>query len=118
MMGSLGHNMGFAQFLKLRMRGRPAWFARRTYYLLQMPGWSRRLRMMIDWTFGLLFRPDIVKVGLDTETASLLRELGLGDADAASPKKAARAEVCDCYRGSMRYEKRVRRLWNHPSLPP
>ena len=83
MMGSLGHNMGFGQFLKIRMRGFPAWFARRTYYLLQMPGWSRRLRMMIDWTFGLLLRPDIVKVGLDSETASLLRELGLGDADAA-----------------------------------
>jgi NADH dehydrogenase len=79
MMGSLGHNMGFAQFLKLRMRGRPAWFARRTYYLLQMPGWSRRLRMMIDWTFGLLFRPDIVKVGLDTESASLLREVAIRD---------------------------------------
>jgi hypothetical protein len=31
--------------------------------------------MMIDWTFGLLFRPDIVKVGLDSETASLFREL-------------------------------------------
>ena len=72
--------MGFAQFLKLRMHGFPAWFIRRTYYLLQMPGWSRRLRMMIDWTFGLLFRPDIVKVGLDSETALLLRELGLGDA--------------------------------------
>ena len=67
MMGSLGHNMGFGQFLKIRMRGFAAWFARRTYYLLQMPGWSRRLRMMIDWTFGLLFRPDIVKVGLDSE---------------------------------------------------
>ena len=80
MMGSLGHYMGFAQFLKLRMHGFPAWFIRRTYYLLQMPGWSRRLRMMIDWTFGLLFRPDIVKVGLDSETASLLRELRLSDA--------------------------------------
>ena len=79
MMGSLGHNMGFAQFLKIRMRGRPAWFARRTYYLLQMPGWSRRLRMIIDWTFGLLFRPDVVKVGLDTETASLLREVAIRD---------------------------------------
>jgi NADH dehydrogenase len=78
MMGSLGHYMGFAQFLKLRMHGFPAWFIRRTYYLLQMPGWSRRLRMMIDWTFGLLFRPDIVKVGLDSETALLLRELELG----------------------------------------
>ncbi len=39
--------------------------------------------MIIDWTFGLLLRPDIVKVGLDSETASLLRELGLRDADAA-----------------------------------
>ena len=77
MMGSLGHYMGFAQLLKLRMHGFPAWFIRRTYYLLQMPGWSRRLRMMIDWTFGLLFRPDIVKVGLDSETALLFRELRL-----------------------------------------
>ena len=80
MMGSLGHYRGFAQLLKLRMHGVPAWFIRRTYYLLQMPGWSRRLRMMIDWTFGLMFRPDIVKVGLDSETALLLRELRLGDA--------------------------------------
>ena len=79
MMGSLGHNSGFGQFLKVRLHGFPAWFARRTYYLLQMPGWSRRLRMMIDWTFGLLLRPDIVKVGLDSETASLLREVVLSD---------------------------------------
>jgi NADH dehydrogenase len=87
MMGSLGHYMGFAQFLKLRMHGFPAWFIRRTYYLLQMPGWSRRLRMMIDWSFGLLFRPDIVKVGLDSETALLLRELGLGDAATGRPEE-------------------------------
>src|SRR5437762_4552673 len=26
---------------------------------LAAPGWSRRLRIMIDWTFSLLFRPDI-----------------------------------------------------------
>jgi len=29
---------------------------------------------MIDWTFALLFRPDVVKISLDTEAASLLRE--------------------------------------------
>jgi hypothetical protein len=74
MMGSLGHNIGFAQMLKVRVHGFPAWFFRRTYYLLQMPGWSRRLRMMIDWTFGLLLRPDIVKVRLTSEAASLLCE--------------------------------------------
>jgi NADH dehydrogenase len=81
MMGSLGHYMGFAKFLKLQIHGFPAWFIRRTYYLMQMPGWARRLRMMIDWTFGLLFRPDIVKVGLDSETALLLREMTLSETD-------------------------------------
>src|SRR5579883_273490 len=80
MMGSLGHSKGFGQLFKVRVRGLPAWFIRRTYYLLQMPGWGRRLRIMIDWTFALLFRPDIVKVGLDSETALLLREVALGEA--------------------------------------
>jgi NADH dehydrogenase len=74
MMGSLGHSKAFGQLLKMRVHGVLAWFVRRTYYLLQMPGWSRRLRIMIDWTFALLFRPDIVKISLDTEEAWLLRE--------------------------------------------
>ena len=64
----------------IRFRGFPAWFIRRTYYLLQMPGWGRKLRIVIDWTLALLFRPDVVKVSLDSETASLLREVALGEA--------------------------------------
>ncbi|MFZ1933749.1 MAG: NAD(P)/FAD-dependent oxidoreductase [Thermoguttaceae bacterium] len=75
MMGSLGHCKAFGQLLKVRVRGFLAWFVRRTYYLLQMPGWGRRLRIMIDWTFALLFGPDIVKIGLDSETALLLHEV-------------------------------------------
>jgi NADH dehydrogenase len=74
MMGSLGHNKAFGQLLGVRVYGALAWFVRRTYYLLQMPGWSRRLRIMIDWTFALLFRPDIVKINLDSEVAELLNE--------------------------------------------
>jgi NADH:ubiquinone reductase (H+-translocating) len=74
MMGSLGHSKAFGQLLKVRVRGFLAWFVRRTYYLLQMPGWVRRLRIMIDWTFALLFPPDIVKISLDSEAAMILRE--------------------------------------------
>jgi NADH dehydrogenase len=74
MMGSLGHSKAFGQLLKMRIHGVLAWFVRRTYYLLQMPGWSRRLRIMIDWTFASLFRPDIVKISLDREEAWLHRE--------------------------------------------
>jgi NADH dehydrogenase len=78
MMGSLGHSKAFGQFFSARLYGGLAWFMRRTYYLMQMPGWSRRLRIMIDWTFALLFRPDIVKVSLDSEEALLLREAAGG----------------------------------------
>jgi NADH dehydrogenase len=78
MMGSLGHSRAFGQLLKLRVYGVAAWFVRRTYYLLQMPGWSRRLRIMIDWTFAMLFRPDIVKISLDSETVSLVRRAAAG----------------------------------------
>ncbi len=86
MMGSLGHYKGFGQLLKVRLHGFPAWFVRRMYYLLQMPGWSRRLRIMIDWTFALLFPPDIVKIGLDSDIASLLHEAVPSDAVAKQPK--------------------------------
>src|SRR5205823_8208430 len=74
MMGSLGHCKAFGQLLKIRLRGFPAWFVRRTYYLLQMPTWRRRLRIMIDWTFALLFRPDVVKISLESEEVERRRE--------------------------------------------
>jgi NADH dehydrogenase len=83
MMGSLGHGKAFAQMLKVQLHGFLAWFMRRTYYLLQMPGWGRRLRIMIDWTFALLFRPDVVKISLDSEAALLLREAQADAAEAA-----------------------------------
>jgi NADH:ubiquinone reductase (H+-translocating) len=102
MMGSLGHSRAFGQLLRVRLRGLVAWFVRRTYYLLQMPGWSRRLRIMSDWTFALLFRPDIVKTSLDTETVLLLHEAatgaapengrGQGGSESAEP---VRADVSD-----------------------
>jgi NADH dehydrogenase len=83
MMGSLGHSRAFGQLLNMRIHGFFAWFVRRTYYLLQMPGWKRRLRIMADWSFGLLFRPEITKISLDSEKAVLLRETA---ADASEHK--------------------------------
>jgi NADH dehydrogenase len=61
-MGALGHKRAFAVVLGIGFRGVLAWWLRRTYYLLQMPRWSRRLHIVLDWTAALLFRPDIVKL--------------------------------------------------------
>jgi NADH dehydrogenase len=97
MMGSLGHGKAFGQLLKLRVHGFLAWIVRRTYYLLQMPGWRRRLRIMIDWTFALLFRPDVVKISLDSEAALLLREAAADafPADNSAPAKPSPHAMTD-----------------------
>jgi NADH dehydrogenase len=100
MMGSLGHSKAFGQLLKVRTRGVLAWFVRRTYYLLQMPGWTRRLRIMIDWTFALLFRPDIVKISLDSEAALLLE----GAAEGWIAREPAQQRTSPDYPGSGRRE--------------
>jgi NADH dehydrogenase len=81
MMGSLGHHKAFAQAFHLRLSGWLAWWVRRTYYLHATPGWVRRLRQTIDWTFSLLFRPDIVKVDLDREHMVMLRDGATGAAE-------------------------------------
>ncbi|HEX4590779.1 MAG TPA: FAD-dependent oxidoreductase, partial [Gemmataceae bacterium] len=86
-MGSLGHAKGFGQVLGMRLRGFPAWWVRRTYYLLQMPGWGRRLHVMADWTAALLFRPDIVKIDLASEATLLARDAAAGAHPAPGPGK-------------------------------
>jgi NADH dehydrogenase len=46
-----------AQVFGVRLTGFLAWWLRRTYYLFQMPHWDRRLRIVLDWTVALFFRP-------------------------------------------------------------
>ena len=66
-MASLGHTRAVAKIFGAHVTGFPAWWFRRTYYLLQMPRWDRRLRIVLDWTVALFFRPDITKVELVSE---------------------------------------------------
>ena len=82
-MASLGHTQGVAQVFGVRLRGFPAWWLRRTYYLLQMPRWDRRLRIVLDWTVALFFRPDITKVDITSGREK-------GDAHEAAPLPRAR----------------------------
>ena len=66
-MASLGHSRAVAQVFGMRLKGFPAWWLRRTYYLMQMPRWDRRFRIVLDWTVALFFRPDITKVDITSE---------------------------------------------------
>jgi NADH:ubiquinone reductase (H+-translocating) len=72
-MASLGHTRAVARVFGLRLTGFVAWWIRRTYYLFQMPRWDRRLRIVLDWTVALFFRPDITKVELRVEREQVRR---------------------------------------------
>jgi len=72
-MAALGHYRAVATVFGTRLTGFPAWWLRRTYYLLQMPRWDRRLRIVLDWTVALFFRPDITKVDIRSEQDQLLQ---------------------------------------------
>jgi NADH dehydrogenase len=77
-MAALGHRQAVAQIKSAMLTGILAWWLRRTYYLLQMPRWERRLRIVLDWTVALFFRPDITKVDLATEQDQARRNAPAG----------------------------------------
>jgi NADH dehydrogenase len=83
-MASLGHSDAVARVRTLRLTGFVAWWVRRTYYLFQMPRWDRRLRIVLDWTVALFFRPDITKVELRVEREQVRRARELAAARSQS----------------------------------
>jgi NADH dehydrogenase len=67
-MASLGARSGVAALPGgFVLKGFLAWVLWRSYYLLRLPGWDRRLRVAFDWTLGLLFPRDIAELRLYTE---------------------------------------------------
>ena len=64
MLASLGHYKGVGRVFKIKIRGFIAWWVWRTYYLMQMPRWERRIRIMLDWTVALFFKHDVAKLDL------------------------------------------------------
>ena len=67
LMAALGHTRAACDVRGLPLKGFPAWWMRRTYYLFQMPRWETRVRIALDWTVSLFYRPDLTKVDLSTE---------------------------------------------------
>jgi NADH:ubiquinone reductase (H+-translocating) len=59
----MGHQKAVAETVGIKWRGFPAWFLARTYHLAMMPGTSRKLRLVVDWTVDLLFGRDTSELG-------------------------------------------------------
>jgi NADH dehydrogenase len=59
MMATVGHLKGVASIFGVPLSGLPAWMLWRAYYLSQMPTFGRKLRIFVEWTWGMFFPPDI-----------------------------------------------------------
>lgn len=68
-LAALGHYKGVGKVKGVKIRGFIGWWVWRTYYLFQMPRWSRRIRIMFDWTIAMIFKNDIVELNFwDSDT--------------------------------------------------
>ncbi len=59
----MGRHEAVASTLGIKWRGFPAWFLARSYHLAMMPGTKRRIRLVTDWTVGLMFGRDASELG-------------------------------------------------------
>jgi NADH dehydrogenase len=60
---SLGRYKGVAMVYGVKFRGFTGWFLHRSYHLLAMPTFSRKVKIAMDWTTALLFPRDIAQLG-------------------------------------------------------
>jgi NADH dehydrogenase len=60
---SLGRYKGVAIVKGLKFKGFLGWFLHRSYHLLAMPTWTRRVKIAMDWTVALLFPRDLAQLG-------------------------------------------------------
>ncbi|HET7887949.1 MAG TPA: hypothetical protein VFL62_17135, partial [Bradyrhizobium sp.] len=59
MMAAIGHMNGVAEVFGIPLSGLPAWLIWRAYYLSEMPTLGRKLRIYVEWTWGMFFPTDI-----------------------------------------------------------
>ena len=70
-MATLGRRHGVALVGRLPVNGLLGWHIARGYHLLQLPFFSRRLRVLADWTTSAMFRRDVAELSsLATERST------------------------------------------------
>jgi NADH dehydrogenase len=61
-LATIGDRAAVAEIFGMHFKGFLAWWMWRTIYLAKLPGTARKLRVMIDWTFDLIFPRDISQI--------------------------------------------------------
>ncbi len=68
---NLGRYKAVGRIGDRKLRGFPAWFLARTYHMSQIPGYSRKVHAVLDWTASMPFKRDIAELGSTTRPKRL-----------------------------------------------
>ena len=61
-MAVTGHLSGVAEIHGIQLSGLAAWLLWRAYYLSQLPTFRRKVRLYVEWTWGMFFPSDITHI--------------------------------------------------------
>jgi len=92
-LAALGCRTAVAKVFGIRLSGFWAWWLWRTVYLLKMPGLGRKMRVALDWTINMIFRPEIVHLDVTRQAARRAPPEGVKAGSTASADETSHATV-------------------------
>jgi NADH dehydrogenase len=92
-LAAIGRRTGVARILGVNFSGFLAWWLWRTVYLLKLPRFEKKLRVVLDWTLDLLFSKDLVQ--FQTLRAPTLSERVDGSGRRSEPRAPEPALVSE-----------------------
>src|SRR6516225_7537107 len=79
LLATIGHHNGVAEIYNFKFSGLLAWFLWRSVYLLKIPTFSRKLNVVIEWTWDIFFKPNVVQVRQPVPQRFKQAHYGAGD---------------------------------------
>ncbi|MDP0500456.1 MAG: FAD-dependent oxidoreductase [Verrucomicrobiota bacterium JB022] len=98
-LAAIGHRSAVGDVMGIKISGFIAWWIWRTVYLSKLPGFQKKLRVMIDWSFDLFFPRDINM--LSPQYSKLLKTIHLEPGDVLFYKDEPAFSLYFVQRGEM-----------------
>lgn len=61
-LASIGNRSAVAEVMGMKISGFIAWIFWRAVYLMKLPGWERRIRVLLDWNLDLIFPRSVTQL--------------------------------------------------------
>lgn len=79
LLATIGHKNGVAEIYGFKFSGVLAWFLWRCVYLMKIPTIARKLNVVVDWTWDIFFKPNVVQVRAEQQQRFRQAHYAAGD---------------------------------------